>query len=379
MGHNYLTIMENTVKKRVERPTLSRLKRNALAVGITLSLLVVTGCNNDKPQQTVNLEPKPALIEIVSPQAGDELSFNGIVRASERADLSFRINGRLTEILVKEGDEVKQGQLLAELDARDAKTALESAELELKNTRLEYSRANAIYKKSQAISKSDLDKVTTRFNLATNRVDEAKRQLEYTQLKAPFDGIIGRKLVDNHVQIQANAPVFTLHNLSDLEVVIQVPHKVVLSGVNNTNAMAKIASIPGQEFPLSLRSFATQPDPISQTYPVALGFIDLKGLRVLPGMAVKVTPSQANTNLNNITIPLTAVMPDNQGNQFVWVVDENNKATKRDVDVGALSKNRIVIKNNLKKGERIIIAGVASVKEGMNVRPYTDDRNNGAQ
>lgn len=361
------------MKKRITKSAFTTYKRNAFEAGIALSMLTLSGCGQEEVQSTAAPTPKRALTEIVSLQSSDNLSFNGVIRAAERADLAFRIDGRLTEINVKEGDEVKKGQLLAKLDSRDAQTALESAVIELKNSQLEHERAQAIFKKSKAISVSDLDAITSRFNLASNRVDEAKRQLEYTELKAPFDGFIGRKLVDNYVQIQANSPVLTLHDLSDLEVVINVPHNVVLSGSSSTKANATLSAIPGEEFPLVLRTFATEPDPISQTYPVSLGFSDLKGFRVLPGMAVKVIPSADNSALGNMTIPLTALVPDNQGKQFVWVVDENNNASKRPVEIGPLSKNRIIITGNLQQGERVIIAGVSSVKEGMEVRPYTDD------
>lgn len=361
------------MKKIVKKSALATYKRNVLVSSIAISMLTLSGCGTEEIKVALPPTPKLALTEIVTVQSGDNLSFNGVIRAAERADLAFRVGGRLIDINVKEGDAVTKGQVLAELDPRDAKTALASAEIELKNTQLEHDRAQAIFKKSQAISVSDLDAITTRFNLASNRVDEAKRQLEYTQLKAPFDGFIGRKLVDNYVQIEANSPVLTLHDLSDLEVVINVPHSVVLAGTSSTEAKATLSAIPGVEFPLTLRTFASEPDPISQTYPVALGFSDLKGFRVLPGMAVKVTPSKDNSALGNITIPLTALIPDNQGKQFVWVVDENNKATKRNVELGTLSKNRIIIKNKLNRGERVIIAGVSSIKEGMEVRPYTDD------
>lgn len=354
---------------------LASIRVTRLTAGIALSALLLGGCGNEDVQQTMTEVIQPALTERVMPRANDDLSFNGVVRAAERANLAFRIGGLITDIRVKEGDPVKKGQLLAILDARDAKTALASAELELESTEDDYTRAKAVFEKSRAISKSDLDAITTRYNLAKNRVDEAKRQLEYTELRAPFDGMIGRKLVDNHIQIQANGPVLILHDLSDLEVVINLPYKVMLSGLNQNAANAELSAIPGQLFPLALRTYATEADPVSQTYPVVLGFDDLKGFRVLPGMAVKVvatnTPSE-DSALSAITVPLTAVVPDNQGKQFVWVVGSDNTVEKRFVELGPLSKNRIVIKKHLSSGERVITAGVSSLKEGMEVRPYSE-------
>ncbi|MCL1137605.1 efflux RND transporter periplasmic adaptor subunit [Shewanella pneumatophori] len=348
----------------------------SLISALLISFLSLNGCDNQIQQVPIAQVVQPALIEVVSKQRKAELSFNGIVRAAERADLAFQVAGKLTNIAVKEGDEVTKGQLLASLDARDAKNALTSAQLEFENVSLEYERAKAVYKKSQAISKADLDAISTRYNLAHNRVEDAKRRLEYTQIFAPFDGIVGRKLVDNYVQVQANAPILTVHDLNDLEVVIYIPHKVMLSGKDETRAVAEISSIPGQSFPLRLRTVATVADPISQAYPVVLGFENLNGFHVLPGMAVKVLPvmSTNTTQAQQITLPLTSIVPDNQGKQFVWVVTNDNKAQKRYVEIGALNKDRIIVTEHLLPGEKVIIAGVSSVKEGMEVRPYTDHR-----
>lgn len=353
---------------------LLSMKITRLAAGVALASLLLGGCSEKTEQPTTEkVIVQPALTEVVTSSAGEELNFNGVVRAAERADLSFRVGGMLTDILVKEGDQVRKGDLLAKLDSRDAKTNLESAQLELKNAKDDYERATAIFNKSQAISRSDLDTITTTYNLARNKAEEAARKLEYTELRAPFDGFIGRKLVDNHSQIQANSPVITLHDLNDLEVVINLPDKVMISGLRETTANAELASIPAEVFPLTLRTWASQADPVSQTYPVVLGFSDLKGLRVLPGMAVKVVAGQPADGQGgaNITVPLTAIVPDNQGGQFVWIVGSDNKVSKRAVEVGSLRNNRIVVEKNLEPGERVITAGVSSLKDGMEVNPYS--------
>lgn len=353
-------------------------KTHFLALGLAVSAALISGCGTEaKPAQAIPVV-KPALTEVITGSSTDQLSFNGVVRAAERADLSFHIGGRLTEIFVNEGDRVARGQTLATLDSRDAEISLASAQLELDNTEVEYQRAKSIYEKSKAISKSDLDDLTTRYNLAKNRRDEAQRQLDYTKIIAPFDGIVGRKLVDNHVQIQANAPVFTLHDLQDLEVVIHIPDSVMLSSLRSTSAFAEISAIPNQMFDLTLRTYATQADPVTQTYAVVLGFDHLNGYRVLPGMTAKVIPSKLqndSSSTQRIAVPLTAVVPDNQGQQFVWVVNGENRVEKRFVDVGALSRDRVVIKDHLTIGDRIVIAGVSSLKEGMEIRPIVDGTN----
>ncbi|MGR5079547.1 efflux RND transporter periplasmic adaptor subunit [Photobacterium swingsii] len=357
--------------------TLLLIKKTAIAVSIAVGSILISGCDtHEAPHNSISTTIiRPALTEVISPSTHAKLRFNGVVRSAQRADLAFRINGRVINVFAREGQQVKKGQLIAQLDPRDAQTALESARVEFKNSEADYTRGKAIYQKSQAIAKSDLDTLSTRYQLAKNRLDEAKRQLEYTQLHAPFDGIIGRKLIDNHVQIQANSPVITVHNIRDLEVLIHIPDTVMLGELKGSKALAQISALRDETFPLILSTYGTQADPMTQTYPVVLTFEDLRGINVLPGMAVKVVPvypanqAQAATQ---ITVPLTAIVPDNQGGQFVWVVDQDNQVHQRPVTVGSLNANRIVIKAGLHAGERIVIAGVSSLKAGMKVAPYTD-------
>ncbi|WP_318492936.1 efflux RND transporter periplasmic adaptor subunit [Photobacterium leiognathi] len=361
---------------------VASLSLTKLAVSLSVALVVLSGCGNKEAEEQVKKTiVSPALTEIVKQQANTDLSFNGVVRSAQRADLSFQVSGRVDHIFVNEGDRVTKGQLLAKLDPKDAQTVFAAAQLELSDAGKAYQRGKAIYESSQAISKSDLDKLIVRFDLARNRVNEAKNKLAYTQLVAPFDGIIGRKLIDNHVQVQANNPVLTLHNIDNLEVVINITDSVMMSGMTCNKGVAEINNNPDLLLPLSLRTFSTQADPITQTYSVVLGITDTRGINILPGMAVKVSPDLKacpQENRNPIIVPLTAVVPDNKSKQFVWVVNKDNTVAKRYINVGKVNKNCITVVNGLSVGERIVIAGVSKLKPGMEVRPYTDNTQNGA-
>lgn len=370
------------MKTQLAMSKMASFSFSKLAVSLSIVLVALSGCG-DKEQQEQVQEPiiSPALTEIVKPKANTNLSFNGVIRSAQRADLSFQVTGRVNHIFVNEGDRVTKGQLLAKLDPKDAQTIFAAAQLELTDASKAYQRGKAIYESSQAISKSDLDKLIVRYNLAQNRVKEAKNKLNYTQLVAPFSGIIGRKLIDNHVQIQANNPVLTLHNIDDLEVVINITDSVMLAGMTCNKAVAELNNNTDQLLPLSLRTYSTQADPITQTFSVVLSINDDKGLNLLPGMPVKVSPNLAlcpQENRNPIIVPLASVVPDNKSKQFVWVVNKDNSVSKRYITVGSVNKNCITVLNGLTVGERIVIAGVSKLKPGMEVRPYTDNTKNGA-
>ncbi len=114
--------------------TRSMAAKRSLLSAVIASALLLAGCGEAPQISAPAPVVKPALTEIVARHRASDLTFNGVVRAAQRADLAVRLSGRLPDIAVKDGDQVKKGQLLASLDSRDAKTALEAAQLELKNT-----------------------------------------------------------------------------------------------------------------------------------------------------------------------------------------------------------------------------------------------------
>ncbi|MGF1718103.1 efflux RND transporter periplasmic adaptor subunit [Photobacterium chitinilyticum] len=271
---------------------LSINKSSKIAISLAVSILFLTGCESETPPEATAPVVRPVLTEVVSLSKAPGMSLNGTVQAALRADLSFRTSGRLVEILVKEGDEVNRGELLAKLDPKDAQTSLASARVEMHNMQTEYQRAKSIFESSQAISKSQLEEIEMRYRLANHRLEKAKRRLEDTHLLAPFDGIISRKHRNNHVLVQANEPVLSIHDLTDMEVVIDVPERLMLSDEQSPTVMAQIPALPGKPFELKLKTYSTKPDPVTQTFSVTLGFVDLNNAVVLPGMNVRVLPSQ---------------------------------------------------------------------------------------
>ncbi|GAK87793.1 probable Co/Zn/Cd efflux system membrane fusion protein [Vibrio ponticus] len=148
------------MKKAHKLSTKVALNKIALAIGLSVMSLSLVGCGEEAkaPAETAPVV-KPALTEIVSASRSDSLSFNGVVRAAERADLSFRVGGLITELLVNEGDRVIKGQVLARLDSRDAQTALASAKLELSNVEVEYQRAKRFTRRAKRSRKANLMKL----------------------------------------------------------------------------------------------------------------------------------------------------------------------------------------------------------------------------
>lgn len=334
-----------------------------------IGLLILVGCDSAPPpvESPADTLVRPARIETVQAVSGSQLEFNGTVRSAQRAELAFKVAGRVEQILANEGMQVRAGDELARLDDREIQATLNSAQAEFNSADADYRRGQAIFERTQAISRRDLERLETQRSLAANQLSNARLALEETVLRAPFDGVIGRKLVEDFARVSANQPVLVIQNLQDLEVVIQVPDQVVLQSARRSGAVAEIPGLE-QSFPLSLKFFSTEADPVTQTYQVILGLNDKGDANILPGMSARVMASEQDGDVH-ISVPLSAVVPDNQGGQFVWRLESEGQAQRQPVTVGELVGDRVFIRTGLSAGDQIVTAGVSSIREGMRLRP----------
>ncbi len=354
--------------KNLNTLRVNKIKPVAIAVAMSLSV-VLTGCKSETDAVVAEPVIRPVFIEVVSDVDVADLSFNGTIYSASRADLSFKTSGRLVDMLVKEGDQVEKGQIIARLDAADAQIALTAARVERDNARSEYQRAKKLFESRQSISKSQFEELTLRYDLAQNRFEEASRRLDDTNLIAPFSGVVSRTFVDNYTLIQSNEVILSLHDLNDLEAVIDVPESIMTREQQVEKIYAQSTIEPYANYNLTLKKYETEPDPVAGTYAVTFAVETNGEINLLPGMNVRVYSEKVQSAAKSIQVPLTAVSPDNMGNQYVWVVDEENKLLKRTVTTGQLNGERVEVTANLNKGERVVVSGTRNLTEGLKVRP----------
>lgn len=207
------------------------------------------------------------------------------------------------------------------------------------------------------------------------QMDQANDQLNDATLRAPFDGIIAQRHIDNFTNIKAGTDVVLLQQLTTVDMVFDIPGTDVLKWANFAKDSISITvHLSGIDTPMAatkLVEFSTQADPGTQTYRARVSMDVPKGVEVLPGMAGRVVLLSANTGTNKPQIPLTALASDPQGKAYVWVVDDNNAVSERMVTTGAMSGGTVTIDDGLKAGERIVTAGVNSLRAGAVIRPIT--------
>ncbi len=300
--------------------------------------------------------------------------FAGVVRGSRRSELSFKVSGPLVELPVDEGQEVKKGQLIARIEPRDFELAVKEAKARAVEAENQYKRYRELYAKKQ-VSKADFDRYRAARDIARAQLEDARNALKDTYLRAPFDGVIAKRFVENYQKVQAKQPIVYLHDISQIEILVDVPELIIAELKENqaaTKAWAEFQAAPGKKYPLKVKEFSTKADPATQTYQVVLTMPQPKEANILPGMTCTVLAELGGgvKAAKGIRIPAIAVLNDADGKSYVWVLDKKTMTVhKTPVKLGALTGSEdIVVTEGLKGGETIVTAGVTKLRDGMKVR-----------
>lgn len=349
-----------------------------------LTLTLVAGCK-EEPKKAKVIRPV-RVFKVNGHQTAETRMFPGKVTATQEVSLSFRVSGQLVKLDVKEGDYVNKGQIIAQLDQRDYKAAIadllariKGARSRLEEAKLNYERNKKLLK-SKIIAKSAFDAASSSFE--TNRAEvlsleqslrRARLNLQYTSLVAPFAGSIAMKSTDNHKYVRAQETIVKLEDTSSLDIAIDVPENLWIRVINapagfKSKAVARFESLPGKTFPLKLKEYQTTANADTQTYRVTLNMAIPEGVRVSPGMIAEVEgvfPKSGKSE--GRVIPTSAVLGEQGGKSYVWMLGKDNVVRKHEVKLGNMMDGFITVTNGLKSGDLVVSAGVHYLNEGQKV------------
>ncbi|MGY3943432.1 efflux RND transporter periplasmic adaptor subunit [Aeromonas tecta] len=332
---------------------------------------LLSGCGKDPVPDKAEASRPVNVITLPEHSASQTLRFSGEIRSHQRAQLAFRVAGTVDTILVKEGDKVSKGEVLARLDPHDfrvqrgeiaamlkeAKAASRLAEVELKRTR------QAVNDK--AMASINLDRATSANAQAKARVQtlqqslaKAEDALGYSELRAPFDGMIGQRFIDEHEQTAPGVPVLSLHQPKILEAVVDVPEQQI--GLLKTG-MAGNLNWYRQDLAVRVVSseLASLPDPLKRTHEVTFRLLD-SSAELVPGKSVSVELSQPGSEQLHC-LPASAVKSQGSENRVMTV--RAGQAIGVPVEVVSQRHDSLCVKGQLFAGDKVVTAGSALLKE----------------
>ncbi len=371
---------------------------NAHSIRILLLLIVptwlLTGCGKPPPEEPI----RPVLAAKVGDVAGFKRDrFPGRAKAKEETNLSFRVFGPLIGRPVDVGDQVKAGDLIAQIDPTDYEVGLENMNGRLDKARADQEFADGEFQRAQnifrddpgAISKTLVDKRRQERDAAAAQVRtliasvaQAELALSYTTLNAPFDGTIVATYVENFEFVKAQQPIVRLLDKSKIEMVIDVPEGLITLAPYVERLVVVFDAYPDVELEAEIFEIGREATEATRTYPVTLRMDQPEKATILPGMAGVATGSARvpEDPTEGIKVPGHAVVSDQSGKQYVWVLkpeaepSEGRSATRikavaerREVTVGKLTPAGILVASGLKSGEWIATAGLNTLRDGQEV------------
>lgn len=339
-------------------------------------LAILGGCGEGEAIMEPVEVSRPVPMMVVDTSGKTSSSrFPGRVRAAQRAELTFNVAGRIIELPVEEGQLVQKGELVGRLDDANYKVLMRSALAKYNKARTDYSRVEQLWQRSQAVAKAEVDRQRTAMDVAQADYALAKKDFDDTRLVAPFTGVVAKRYVENFSNVQDKEPIVSLQDLNNLEIVINVPERVVRNAPKQPEQVlgyAVFADQPELLLPVVLKSFSADSDSQTQSYEVVLTLEPGYEITVLPGMSVDVLPQTASEGLGSghAKVPLQAIYASAENVLGVWVFNPaTSRVTLRTVELGEVLGADVVVTKGLEGGEQIVTAGVSQLREAMLVRP----------
>ena len=338
--------------------------------------LLAFGCN--KPE--VGEDIRPVRTVVVGSKAHQSSTVvTGQVTAHVYVNAAFRVPGKLSQRLVSAGSAVKAGQLIARLDDTVFKDALTAANAEVSSAKAALELAqkqegrNSNLLQAKAVSQNAYDETLRQLKSARAELEAAeakariaKEQLDYTQLKAEADGIVTDRLVEVGEVVTAGQAVFRIGQNKLKDALFEMPEDVVRGGLAFGQ---KIETCLDRNRDIcataSVYEIAPEADPVTRTYQTK-AILENDASQMLLGSTV--IGRFAFTQKSTLQIPASALTMF-EGKPAAWLVDPSTRSVSiRPVDVALYTTDKVVLLNGLNTGDRVVTAGVQSLREGQKVK-----------
>lgn len=337
---------------------------------VVLAILLVLFIIGDSEQ------PAPSLIpvkvhKVTNGSITETITIPGTTRSAEQALLRFQVSGRVSSKLVRLGDAVPAGTLLAVVDnpeiaplAARAGKNLEQLKVQLAQAQRDFTRINGLYKE-QAVTKQEWEKVKTGFDsaetavsVATADLQRADRLADELNLRAPFAGVVTEIMIDEGDVVQAGVPAMRLSNPAQVELELAVSDAVIANLKQDQTVIVRRSLDPSAK---RIQGKISDISPFREQGSLPQIVISLNAAEIQPGIAV-------STELNisretGVTVPINAVLMTGDNASAVYVVDGNQArlVAIRPLSIGG---SQVMVDAGLEIGNLVITAGISQLFDG---------------
>ncbi len=343
-----------------------------ICFAVLCGAIILFSCSGGKKQS----EETPKAVNIAECRDASALppaSFSGLTRSVDMVNVAFRVSGTISRVLVKEGDHVRAGQVIAVMDDRDYRLQLNATKAEYEQIKADAERVIAMYQDGSTTAQN-YDKARYGLEQITQKLGNHTNQLNDTRLLAPMSGFVKRKLRESGEAVAAGLPVVELSTSDRVEIEIDLPAKEFLHLDEYTDFYCTFNVTGARQFPLKVVRTGVEAN-ANQLYPVFLQFKDAASHKgITAGMSTMVYGNRLVANLDedphssDIIIPASALITDDE-TPHVFVLDEKENVVRiREVKVGVINPDgTVTVSHGLKVGEKVVRTGAHCLTDGQKV------------
>jgi membrane fusion protein (multidrug efflux system) len=286
----------------------------------------------------------------------------GTAIANESVNITSKTSNLVTAIHFTDGQAVRVGQVLVEMDSAQARADLAAVQADFTESTSQYNRSRDLVAQ-KLVSQSQFEQLQSTMKANEARLASARARLDDTVIRAPFNGRVGLRRVSLGALISPGTVITTLDDASTIKVDFSVPDLYVGQVRAGQTMIARTNAFPGRDFRGTVASVDSRVDPLSRSVTIRAQVPNTEAL-LKPGMFLTVRLSQETREA--LVVPEEALVPE-QARQFVYLVD-GKTVTKREVRLGRREPGVVEIVEGLSAGDRVVIEGTLKLRDGAPVQ-----------
>lgn len=342
-----------------------KILKSITALIIIIPVLVFSAC---KPKAHEETQDQGLLVRVEIVKSEEIQPFvrsSGRLFPSSEQKLAFKTGGIVNKIYVSEGQTVKQGQLLAQLKTDEVSAMVSQATQAVEKTRRDYRRVSNLYRDTVA-TLEQYENVLTALKLAESQLEIAQFNLQYSSIRAPGEGKILRKLVENNEMVAPGFPVFLYGSTKGTWLLkVNVTDREVVLIETGDSAIVNFDAHPGKEFQARVTEKSAMANPYTGLFEITLE-LTLTEYQLVTGFIGRAVIFSGE-KMKALSVPVDALV-EAQGTEGVLNLFEDGKAVRRNIQILRIEGDRLLVSEGLSGDELVITEGTLLIKQGSKLR-----------
>jgi len=348
------------------------MNRKLIVTGVVLlGAMLAFSCKNGRTKEQPGERDRiPVKLQVLEKSRDREaIRASGLFSTGDETVLSFKNGGVISRILVKEGDAVKEGQLLATLNLTEIEAGVQQAKLSEEKAGRDYQRAYQLYRDSVA-TLEQMQNARTALDVARQQFKTAAFNRQFSEIRATVSGYVLQRFAEAGQVVGPGTPVLQINGAHDNDWVLKV-------GVSDRqwaristgdSAVIHCDALPERVLPASVFKKEEGIDPSSGTFIIHLKISDQDVRGMASGLFAKAEIFPSRRASGTWMIPYDALLEGDQGKGYVFVTNDRKTARKVEVTVGDFKKDRVLVTAGLEQAKYLIVSGSPYLNEGSEIK-----------